>query len=406
MAQRIGIHKDAAEFGLSPFECQMRRRLWWQIIFIEVRAAEVCGVSFTSMVAIDHKPPLNVNDEDLWPEMEQDPLEREGPTEMCFIMLRTTIGRYFAYLYRSALSESDKAGAEHSAQTLDSLMGELSSLLHERFLVNADPLNPLQFFTSMVARAILCSWRVMSSIRRANEKQEALSNADRDILFEESLKSIEYDNLGHTTPNVQRFAWHVNSHFQWHSFISLLNELRARPRGELVERAWSQVEETFDHHPEILSTKNALHTAVCTLTLAGWQCRETDYINKYQMPLAVPQCVSKIRQQRAPRNDSKGKLSPLSQQTIESLSSVEIDERSSHIDFRSFNGQLSGDQTVPFSNMGTMSFDFSQPPNLANPEQMDWSLWDNLLQNYELPPPMEETDFLLPKSGSFGGFYQ
>lgn len=31
MAHSLGIHRDGLQFGLSPFDTEMRRRLWWQI---------------------------------------------------------------------------------------------------------------------------------------------------------------------------------------------------------------------------------------------------------------------------------------------------------------------------------------------------------------------------------------
>jgi len=31
IANALGIHRDGAQFGLSPFETEMRRRLWWQV---------------------------------------------------------------------------------------------------------------------------------------------------------------------------------------------------------------------------------------------------------------------------------------------------------------------------------------------------------------------------------------
>jgi hypothetical protein len=31
MAHSLGIHRDGAQFGLSPFDTEMRRRLWWQV---------------------------------------------------------------------------------------------------------------------------------------------------------------------------------------------------------------------------------------------------------------------------------------------------------------------------------------------------------------------------------------
>ena len=31
IANAMGIHRDGAQFGISPFETEMRRRLWWQV---------------------------------------------------------------------------------------------------------------------------------------------------------------------------------------------------------------------------------------------------------------------------------------------------------------------------------------------------------------------------------------
>lgn len=31
MGHSIGVHRDGAQFGLAPFDTEMRRRLWWQI---------------------------------------------------------------------------------------------------------------------------------------------------------------------------------------------------------------------------------------------------------------------------------------------------------------------------------------------------------------------------------------
>ena len=31
MGHSIGVHRDGVQFGLSPFDTEMRRRLWWQI---------------------------------------------------------------------------------------------------------------------------------------------------------------------------------------------------------------------------------------------------------------------------------------------------------------------------------------------------------------------------------------
>ena len=39
IANAMGIHRDGAQFGLEPFETEMRRRLWWQVCTLGKRAS-------------------------------------------------------------------------------------------------------------------------------------------------------------------------------------------------------------------------------------------------------------------------------------------------------------------------------------------------------------------------------
>ncbi|OJJ98877.1 hypothetical protein ASPACDRAFT_44505 [Aspergillus aculeatus ATCC 16872] len=44
-AQSIGLHRNQEHFKLTPLECELRRRLWWQICASDNRAAEDHGLS-------------------------------------------------------------------------------------------------------------------------------------------------------------------------------------------------------------------------------------------------------------------------------------------------------------------------------------------------------------------------
>ena len=51
IAQTLGIHRDGSHFGLSPFEVEMRRRLWWQICVLDARSSEDHGCDPTIVEA-------------------------------------------------------------------------------------------------------------------------------------------------------------------------------------------------------------------------------------------------------------------------------------------------------------------------------------------------------------------
>ena len=58
-ADKLGIHRDGTFLGLSPFETEDRRRLWWQLQHLGLALAVRCGLTpLTLMAKWDAKLPL------------------------------------------------------------------------------------------------------------------------------------------------------------------------------------------------------------------------------------------------------------------------------------------------------------------------------------------------------------
>lgn len=69
LATGLGLHRDGTHFGLSPFETEMRRRLWWHIVIADVRTSEDHGTDpMINEWMYDTRMPLNINDDDINPE--------------------------------------------------------------------------------------------------------------------------------------------------------------------------------------------------------------------------------------------------------------------------------------------------------------------------------------------------
>lgn len=80
LGQRIGLHKDGSTLGLSAYETELRRRLWWQIVFLDGRAAELSGTRLTALIEHDVKLPCNASDDELQPSLKELPEGRLGAT--------------------------------------------------------------------------------------------------------------------------------------------------------------------------------------------------------------------------------------------------------------------------------------------------------------------------------------
>ncbi|KAF3133316.1 hypothetical protein TWF594_009263 [Orbilia oligospora] len=324
IAQRMGVHRDGTKLNLPPFETELRRRLWREILILDFRTAELSGAGLYTMAmdenAWDSKWPASINETDIWPGMTEPPKEREGPTENMWPQLRGELGQIFVDRWRQMHRQSfnlgnmyDKADPNspefanfYKALDNDQQLDEITSKLEEKYIRHCDPINPLQLFTSIVCRSALTNLRLMTHhpIRRA-DNGTGMSQEEKDSLFSDSIKIMEYDNLCHSSRSIQKFLWHTKSFFQWHAFIYLLGELRHRPQGPEVEKAWAQVDEVFEHHYEWLERKDELHSAIRAVALKAWENRETQ-IRKagkvVEQEIRVPVFVQTIREMYAISN--------------------------------------------------------------------------------------------------------
>lgn len=92
LAQSIGLHRDGAAMKMPVLATQIRRRLYWEIRMLDVGCAEDCGFLPTHIFGEDTKLPINCNDDDLHPGNATEPPEREGFTDMTYIMIRVSYG--------------------------------------------------------------------------------------------------------------------------------------------------------------------------------------------------------------------------------------------------------------------------------------------------------------------------
>ena len=89
MAQALGLQRDGSHFDhLTPYEVEIRRRVWWAVCVLDVRASEDQGTELTiTNGSFDTKIPLNINDVDIAPQMKQTPPERQGVTDTTFAVV-------------------------------------------------------------------------------------------------------------------------------------------------------------------------------------------------------------------------------------------------------------------------------------------------------------------------------
>lgn len=247
--------------------------------------------------------------------MIEPPPERAGATEMLFCCIRYEVSQAIRKANRFGNGGHGGGGGGHGGHKgghhgahippgsnviaeKDKTIDELEARLQEKYLQYCDPSIPLHLLSIYVAKSVICTMRLMAHHpRQYPDKGASMPQKERDMLFNESVKMLEYDCLGHSEKLVQRYLWHIHVHFQLDAFIYLLSELRRRERGEMVDKAWQQVELAYEFRAEMLNdTKNSLYPALGNLVLKAWEKREEGGRSPDQV--TPPRFISVLRSQR------------------------------------------------------------------------------------------------------------
>ena len=259
IAQGMGIHRDGTTLGVSPFETEMRRRLGWQILNLDVLLAELSGSGRSGDSSLSNiQAPSNVNDANIHPDMKTAPIPHKKPTEMIVCLLRCELGSFWneKTMKNSNTAFEDLRLASPWVTTLeerDSQINELEQRIEEKYLRYCDPSIPIQFLCIIIGRAAGNNMRLMAHHPRKYTHPDEVTSAEREYLWDIAIKCLESDNLIHASKGLRRFAWYTNIFLQWQALVYILNELRTHTFGEKVDKAWEQVDEIFLHHPDFVS---------------------------------------------------------------------------------------------------------------------------------------------------------
>lgn len=247
----------------------MRRRLWWSIVFLEIKVAEHSGTRPSADVKGDTFLCSNINDADLDPDMTETPAESPGITDAVFIMVKTLAMKTFGMDKGFEPGDFDTKSFSERDAAIDRLQAEYE----ERILRFCDPLVPLHVFASILCSGVICKMRVAAhSPFRYSEQNIPMPQSAKDLVWQNGKKLIDYANLMHASPMLERFRWAIGPQFIWDSFIFILGELRHRKTGPDVEDAWSQIAQIFDNYPEnSLDATNPNFLAVGLWTLRVWE---------------------------------------------------------------------------------------------------------------------------------------
>lgn len=259
IAITMGLHRDGSNFAISPLDVEIRRRTWWQILVLDIRASEYHGWDPVIVQhAFDTKFPLNVEDEDLTSATTKTPTERQGITSISFCLTRFETAMLYAKLHTRPSTAFDvvvnsmrqRPGERRtgiSLQEKEKWIQDTQKHLEDKFFRYCNVQDPNHWLAATLTRMIFSKqWLSLLHPYLRLDQGASLSKATKERIFTISLESIEYALLIHEQCKKVKWGWLFQNWSQFHALASILSELRVATEGPLVDRAWQAVDATVE----------------------------------------------------------------------------------------------------------------------------------------------------------------
>ncbi|SCV28701.1 uncharacterized protein FFB14_01919 [Fusarium fujikuroi] len=239
-AQSIGLHRDGSKLGLSPFESEMRRRVWWYFQERDGRGAEDYGLQnpSASTTVPGVELPRNLHDSDIFPGMKELPPSRPDWTRMTLQLCCNQSSQAWAQLFHMSCSADGLPDEDVRRQVIKDAVDKVEGILRR-----CNPVIPEQRMTIRTARLILCKVDVVSrrqwQILRSPDDQPPMAT---EAELAEAVELLELSNSMWQDDDLSAYQWLARSYPQYHIMLFILRHLCVCPRGELAKRAFAAVE--------------------------------------------------------------------------------------------------------------------------------------------------------------------
>lgn len=234
MAIALGLQRDGTHFAhLTPFEIEMRRRVWWALCAVDVRASEDQGTDYTiALGTFDTKMPLNINDADITPDLKEHPVEREGLTDMSLARVNLII----VDRSKQMVSRISTTNLEEQSHFLD----EMYQHLHDGFLQYFTDSEPkvIYWVSIAVTRLVMAKMTLLVFLPILFSSSDNLSEETRNKLLIAAIEVAEYNHALNSEQECRQWRWAFQTYTHWHAIVYLLIEISRRELSPIVERAW------------------------------------------------------------------------------------------------------------------------------------------------------------------------
>ncbi|KAJ5655486.1 hypothetical protein N7507_007436 [Penicillium longicatenatum] len=246
LAQSAGIHRDGNKAGLSSFETEIRRRLWWHLCILDMLSSEDQGIDMQIRPeTFDTQFPTNVNGDELEPPMLELPPEKRGFTDITLCIIT-------CFMIKGVCLSPQPLNSAAPLKDRENRIKSLGKSLHEQYLNHFNLDIPIHWVTATIARLQLSKlWVSVHSQLAFSDPREPRSQY-KDLVFRTAVELVEFAYFLQTNDFTTQWSWLCRSYKHKEVISYILDELSSRQPYPGTDRAWEVVTRTtslWRQHP-------------------------------------------------------------------------------------------------------------------------------------------------------------
>ncbi|OTA52129.1 hypothetical protein K449DRAFT_246375 [Hypoxylon sp. EC38] len=243
MAECMGLHRDGEAYGLTPLETHVRRLIWHQLCFLDIRTCEAQGPRpVIRRDDYDTKLPINCNDDDLTLAV-RPPESADTWTTNTLALVRFEINEMMRIIW------VDRRRLETRRTTLTSVLTKIENFrrkMSEKYDHLLDVSQPIQRYTKCVMYLLTYRLHVMVLHPYHSNAANPMPSRLNQLLITSGILIVELGIQLETNPNFHQWAWYLGAYFQYQVALLLATEMFFRPQCREADRIWSCLDFVFN----------------------------------------------------------------------------------------------------------------------------------------------------------------
>ncbi|CAO2656321.1 Nn.00g051240.m01.CDS01 [Neocucurbitaria sp. VM-36] len=256
LAECMGLHRDPTTYSTSPIEIHIRRLVWYQICFLDLRTAEATGPRPQIRPDdYDTRFPLNIDDDDLdraengesGVDVRKD---RKYFTDMTITRMRFECYEMHRFLWNERPKLELKGADSERKVTITSLLLRVQSFkaaMEKTYVPMLSKNTPLHALASEIYGIISDRLYILLLQKYLSSDRSKMPDRLRQVIMSAAVMILEHSMTIEQQPALSSWSWYIGALHQYHVTLLLLNELYAGSREPAFEqRIWRCLDFAFE----------------------------------------------------------------------------------------------------------------------------------------------------------------